>query len=129
MEGRPFEVRASRDYAYRRLVVWQKAMQLVSLVYAEVARFPADEKFALADQLKRAIVSVPSNIAEGNGRATNKDYAHFLSMARGSLYEAMTQLEISRNLGYVSINPEIEALEVELRRMLTALIKRYIPLN
>ncbi len=129
MEGRPFEVRASRDYAYRRLVVWQKAMQLVSLVYAEVARFPADEKFALADQLKRAIVSVPSNIAEGNGRATNKDYAHFLSMARGSLYEAMTQLEIARNLGYVSINPEIEALEVELRRMLTALIKRYIPLN
>ena len=129
MEGRPFEVRASRDYAYRRLVVWQKAMQLVSLVYAEFARFPADEKFALADQLKRAIVSVPSNIAEGNGRATNKDYAHFLSMARGSLYEAMTQLEIARNLGYVSINPEIEALEVELRRMLTALIKRYIPLN
>ena len=129
MEGRPFEVRASRDYAYRRLVVWQKAMQLVSLVYAEVARFPADEKFALADQLKRAIVSVPSNIAEGNGLATNKDYAHFLSMARGSLYEAMTQLEIARNLGYVSINPEIEALEVELRRMLTALIKRYIPLN
>lgn len=129
MEGRPFEVRASRDYAYRRLVVWQKAMQLVSLVYAEVARFPADEKFALADQLKRAIVSVPSNIAEGNGRVTNKDYAHFLSMARGSLYEAMTQLEIARNLGYVSINPEIEVLEVELRRMLTALIKRYIPLN
>ena len=129
MEGRPFEVRASRDYAYRRLVVWQKAMQLVSLVYAEVARFPADEKFALADRLKRAIVSVPSNIAEGNGLATNKDYAHFLSMARGSLYEAMTQLEIARNLGYVSINPEIEALEVELRRMLTALIKRYIPLN
>ena len=129
MEGCPFEVSASRDYAYRRLVVWQKAMQLVSLVYAEVARFPADEKFALADQLKRAIVSVPSNIAEGNGRATNKDYAHFLSMARGSLYEAMTQLEIARNLGYVSINPEIEALEVELRRMLTALIKRYIPLN
>ena len=115
--------------AYRQLIVWQKAMRLVVLVYAQISEFPQNERFALSDQLKRSVVSIPSNIAEGNGRASNKDYAHFLAMARGSLYETMTQLEIAQCLGYITISQEVEDLGEELRRMLTALIKRYIPLT
>jgi len=113
--------------AYRNVIVWQKAMRLVTLVYAEISAFPQSERFALADQLKRSAVSVPSNIAEGNGRATNRDYAHFLAMARGSLYETMTQLEIAQNLGYMKISEEIEFLGAEIRRMLTVLIRKFSP--
>ena len=72
-------------FFYEELVVWQKAMELVRLVYQATRRFPVDERFALTDQLRRAVVSIPSNIAEGNDRGSNKDYAHFLSIARGSL--------------------------------------------
>lgn len=84
---------------FKELIVWQKAMELVREVYRLSKQFPADERFALTDQLRRAVVSIPSNIAEGNGRAGNKDYAHFLSIARGSLFETMTQLQIAEDLG------------------------------
>lgn len=70
-------------------------MELVDKVYDLVGRFPVEERFALSDQLRRAAVSIPSNIAEGFGRETHKDFAHFLSQARGSLYEVDTQLEIA----------------------------------
>lgn len=113
--------------AYRNLKVWQKAMKLVELVYAQIRLFPDSERYALSDQLRRAVVSIPSNIAEGNGRASNKDYAHFLSIAKGSLYETMTQLEIAVMLGYVQPNQEIEALSVEVRRMLSSMIQRFSP--
>ena len=91
---------------YKELAVWQKAVQLVKMVYALIKQFPPEERFALADQVRRAVISIPSNIAEGNGRSSNRDYAHFLSIARGSLYETMTQLEIAESLGYVSIPQE-----------------------
>jgi len=112
-------------YGYRNLLVWQKAMEMVKLVYAQVKMFPAEERYALADQLRRAVTSIPSNIAEGNGRTSNKDYAHFLSIARGSLYEAMTQIDIAISLGYIDPQPEIESLSVELRRMLYTMIEKY----
>ena len=114
-----------QDYAYRRLIVWQKAMELVKLVYGQVKLLPSEERFALADQLRRAVTSIPSNIAEGNGRASNRDYAHFLAIARGSLFETMTQLEIAETLGYFSIPPAIAALAVEIRRMLGAMLQKY----
>ena len=88
-----------KNYAYRQLAVWQKAMQLVKLVYAQIRLLPPEERFALADQMRRAVTSIPSNIAEGNGRASNRDYAHFLAIARGSLFEVMTQIEIAQSLG------------------------------
>ena len=113
------------NYAYRQLVVWQKAMELVKLVYGQIRMLPSEERFALADQLRRAVTSIPSNIAEGNGRASNKDYAHFLAIARGSLFETMTQLEIAEALGYLSIPPAIAALAVEIRRMLSAMLQKY----
>ena len=77
---------------FKNLIVWQKAMELVRMVYQLSKAFPQDERYALTDQLKRAAVSIPSNIAEGNGRTSNKDYAHFLAIARGSLFETLTQI-------------------------------------
>ena len=120
---------SDENFSYRNLIVWQKAKQLVKLVYAEVKKLPADERYALGDQLRRAVVSVPSNIAEGNGRAGNKDYAHFLSIARGSLYETLAQLEIAQDLGYATLTNEIESLGVELSKMLTSLINKYTPFS
>ena len=118
-----------QDFQYRNLIVWQKAMQFSKRVYQLLAQFPATEKFALSDQVRRAAVSVPSNIAEGCGRASNRDYAHFLSIARGSLYETMTQLELAQSLGYIESIDEVEVLASEISRMLTTLMKKYIPLS
>jgi len=110
---------------YRDLAVWKKSIQLIKLVYAQIREFPSEEKYALADQLRRAVTSIPSNIAEGNGRASNKDYAHFLSIARGSLYETVNQLDIAESLGYISHSDEIENLAIELRKMLFSMIKKF----
>ena len=111
---------------FRELIVWQRAMELVKAVYAVVRTFPADERHALTAQLRRAVVSIPSNIAEGNGRATTADYAHFLAIARGSLYETMTQLQIAVDLGYVhKLMPELESLLSEVGRMLGVMLKKY----
>lgn len=88
--------------SFRELDIWVLAMDLVDHVYELINRFPAEERFALCDQLRRAVVSVPSNIAEGFGRETHKDFAHFLVQARGSLYEVETQLEIAVRRGYVN---------------------------
>ena len=82
--------------SYRDLIVWQKAMVLVTLVYKLSKKFPEDEKFGLTSQIKRSSVSIPSNIAEGYGRKYSKDYSRFLQMARGSLYECQTQFEIAK---------------------------------
>ena len=101
-------------------------MELVKAVYALSKAFPADERYALTDQLRRAVTSIPSNIAEGSGRASNADYGHFLSIARGSLYETMTQLQVAVDLGYIpAISPELESLMSEVGRMLTSMLKRY----
>ena len=111
---------------YKDLVVWQKAMELVKAVYALSKAFPPDERYALTDQLRRAVVSIPSNIAEGNGRASNADYGHFLAIARGSLYETMTQLQIAVDLGYIGEFPkELDELAVEVGRMLTSMLKKF----
>jgi len=110
---------------FRKLIVWQKAMELVRMVYQTSKGFPADERYALTDQLRRAVVSIPSNIAEGSGRASNRDYAHFLSIARGSLYETMTQLEIAQSLGYIDEYDSCNVLAQEVGRMLTSLMKKY----
>lgn len=111
--------------AFRQLVVWQKSMELVRLVYRITRTFPADERYVLTDQLRRAVVSIPSNIAEGNGRASDKDYAHFLSIARGSLYETITQLQVAQDLGYVGELPAVDVLAADVGRMLTAMLRKY----
>ena len=111
---------------FKDLIVWQRAMELVKAVYALSKAFPADERYALTDQLRRAVTSIPSNIAEGSGRASNADYGHFLSIARGSLYETMTQLQVAVDLGYIpAISPELESLMSEIGRMLGSMLKKY----
>jgi len=87
---------------YRDLVAWQRAMVLVTQVYRATEAFPRREIYGLTNQLRRAAVSVPSNIAEGKGRRSKKEYLQFLFKARGSLFEVETQLEISNNLGYIA---------------------------
>ena len=116
-------------FQYRNLIVWQKAMLLSKAVYKLIDQLPATEKYALSDQVRRAVVSVPSNIAEGCGRASNRDYAHFLAIARGSLYETMTQLELAQLLGFIDTIKDVEELASEISRMLTSLMKKYIPLS
>jgi four helix bundle protein len=85
---------------YERLEVWQQAMDLVVLVYELTQSLPVEERFALSDQMRRCAVSIPSNIAEGASRRSNKEFAQFLYVAKGSASELQTQLEIGRRVGY-----------------------------
>lgn len=87
---------------YRELIAWQKAMDLVEMVYALTRSWPKDEQYALTSQIRRASVSVPSNIAEGQGRTSTNEFLSHLSIAYGSLMEVETQLLIARRLGYVA---------------------------
>ena len=88
--------------SFHDLIVWQKAMQLVEEVYRLTQSFPKEELYGLTNQVRRAAVSIPSNIAEGQGRNSTKEFQHFLSIARGSLYEVITQLLIAQGLKYVT---------------------------
>lgn len=90
--------------SFRDLHVWQNAMDIVTDVYNLTSKFPASEQFGLTSQMRRAAVSIPSNIAEGKHRGTRKDYRQFLLIAFGSIAELETQLEISKRLKY--INPD-----------------------
>jgi len=86
---------------YRDLKVWQMAMTLTEAIYRATESFPSRETYALANQLQRAAVSIPSNIAEGHARSSTKDYLRFVSISHGSLAEAETQLELAHRLGYI----------------------------
>jgi four helix bundle protein len=110
--------------SYRDLIVWRKGMDLVTEIYRVTRCFPRDELYGLTNQLRRAAVSVPSNIAEGQARFSRKEFHHFLSQARGSLVEIETQLSIAENLGYLAPNhtrPLFEKVS-ELGRVLNGLI-------
>lgn len=89
-------------YSYKNLEVYKESKALVTMVYKLLKNFPREEQFALCDQLRRAVISVSSNIAEGSGRTSAKDQAHFLEMAFGSLMEVDCQIDIAHELGYVS---------------------------
>jgi len=108
---------------YKRLIAWQKAMDLVEDVYRLTQLFPDGERFGLIDQLRRAVVSIPSNIAEGQGRGRGKDFERFLRMANGSRQEVETQLLISARLGYIKEQQveEIIFKTMELGRIITGL--------
>jgi four helix bundle protein len=90
----------SKASHYRELLVWQRAIQMVVNVYKLTRQFPREEQFGLTRQLRRAAISVASNIAEGHGRASTGEYRQFLGMARGSNFEVQTQLVIARELGF-----------------------------
>ena len=111
--------------SYRDLVAWQKAMKFVTAIYEVTQRFPSEERYGLTNQLRRASVSVPSNIAEGQAHFSQKEFHHFLSMARGSLVEIETQLLIARNLKYLqpAKAEDLLATADELGRILADLIQ------
>jgi four helix bundle protein len=115
--------------AYGDLVAWQKAMDLVEFVYRATKSFPQEERFGLVSQLRRAVVSVPSNVAEGQGRSSTNEFLHHLSIARGSLYEVETQVLIARRLTYVSESQceEIMSLADEVGRLLRGLARSLSP--
>jgi len=109
---------------YKKLVVWQKSMDLVKKIYAYGHAFPQCEKFGLWSQITRSAVSVPSNIAEGSGRSTQPERLRFVSIARGSLYELETQLEIAEHLGYIKNDLELHSLIDEIAKMLTKMLSK-----
>ena len=90
------------EYQFERLNAWQEARKMVVAVYHLLKIFPNEERYALCDQLRRAAISVPSNIAEGNGRMALKEQIHFLEIAYGSVMEIYCQLQLALDLGYIS---------------------------
>jgi len=108
---------------YRDLLVWQKSIDLVKMIYAATRSFPTHERFALTDQIRRAAVSIPSNIAEGSSRLGKAEFRRFLSIARGSTAEVDTQIVIACDLGYITPadGDDLRRRVVEIRRMLRGL--------
>jgi len=116
---------------YRDLAAWKKSMDLVVEIYRLAKRFPSDEQWGLTSQIRRAVVSIPANIAEGNGRIHRGDYLRFLSVARGSLTEVETHLQIAVRLAYIDRQTarEVWLLLQEVGRLLNALIRSLEPYN
>jgi four helix bundle protein len=117
---------AKMGQSFRDLLVWQRAIQLSLAVYKLTSDFPASERFGLVHQLRRAAVSVASNIAEGYGRSTRGEYVLFLGHARGSIFEIQTQLTISEGLSFGAAQARRAAndLSVEVSRMLVAMMSK-----
>lgn len=112
--------------SFRDLVVWQKSIELTALIYRLTSSFPKEELYGLASQIRRSAVSVPSNIAEGQGRLTTGEFRQFLGMARGSNCELQTQLEIARTLRFGDVRQidEAEGISHEVGKMLHAMLAK-----
>jgi four helix bundle protein len=112
-------------HSYRDLIVWQKAIAMVTHVYKATQSFPSSEAYGLTSQLRRSAVSVASNIAEGQGRISKPEFRQFLGIARGSLIEMETQIVIASNLGYLprDVSDALSALSAEVSRLLHGLMQ------
>lgn len=116
---------------FRKLDAYIYAKELVKQVYALIKKFPKEEQYALCDQLRRAVISIPSNIAEGSGRMTTKDQSHFYSIAYGSLMEVLAQLDVAWELEYITAT-EFETLELLINKeakILSGLVAKRNSLN
>lgn len=111
--------------SHRDLIVWQKAMDLVVTVYRATETFPKAETYGLTSQIRRAVTSIPANIAEGQGRRLAKEFVYFLANARGSLLELDTHLEAATRLGYLkaAVHADLQAQLDEVGRMLNGLMR------
>ncbi len=118
---------ANEIFGYRKLIAYQKAKEVVKRTYKLLKKFPSDERFAMCDQLRRASVSITSNIAEGVNRYPIKDKSHFIEMAYGSLMEVSSQFEIAEDLNYITPEERInmDQLIEEVARLLSGLQKSY----
>lgn len=117
------KIQVSSKASFRKLVAWQKAIILVKAIYQISASFPKEEVYGLTSQLKRAAVSIPSNIAEGSSRQSHVEFIRFINIARGSLAEVETQLEIAKELEFINLE-ELSALSLkteEIGRLLSGL--------
>ena len=112
--------------SYKDLTVWQKSMELTAEVYRLVGKLPKEETYALSDQMRRSVVSIPSNIAEGQDRNSSRAFVQFLNIARGSRAELETQLLICQKIGYLSESDVKETICLlnEIGKMLSALINK-----
>ena len=112
--------------SYRELIVWQKGVDLSVRIYDATKSFPQEEAFGMTSQIRRSAISIPSNIAEGYGRSSQADFARFLKIASGSLYELQTQLEISKKIKYITSEQfdNIWNLSIEIGKMLSSLISK-----
>ena len=109
---------------HHRLDAWRHAMALVTVIYNITRQFPKEELYGLTSQIRRAAVSVPSNITEGAGRSGHREFVQFLSIARGSLSELETQLLIAANLGYMDTKHQAFELLEQVSRLITGLHKK-----
>ena len=116
-------------FGYRKLIAYQKAKEVVKRTYKLLKKFPAEERYAMCDQLRRASVSVTSNIAEGVNRFSVKDKSHFIEIAYGSLMEVSSQFEIAEELDYITVEDRmsIDELIREEARLLSGLQNSYKP--
>ena len=116
-------------FGYRKLIAYQKGKEVVKRTYQLLKKFPAEERYAMCDQLRRASVSITSNIAEGVNRFSVKDKVHFIEIAFGSLMEVSSQFEIAEELGYITTNDRLSMDELvkEVARLLSGLRKAYQP--
>ncbi len=116
-------------FGYRKLIAYQKAKEIVKHTYKMLKKFPSEERYAMCDQLRRASVSITSNIAEGVNRYSVKDKAHFIEMAFGSLMEVSSQFEIAEELGYIMTEDRLSMDELvkDEARLLSGLQKTYKP--
>ena len=114
---------------YKELNVWQKAIELVKEVYKLTEHFPNNEQYGLTSQIRRAAVSIPSNIAEGAGRKSNKEFEHFLSISLGSCFELETQVIISQELNFINSDNcnKADELILEIQKMIRGLQKSLQP--
>ena len=114
-------------FGYRNLIAYQKAKEVVKRTYKLLKKFPAEERYAMCDQLRRASVSITSNIAEGVNRYSVKDKSHFIEMSYGSLMEVSSQMEIAEELGYITSAERLsmDQLIEEVARLLSGLQKTY----
>ena len=117
-------------FGYRKLIAYQKAKEVVKRTYKLLKKFSAEERYAMCDQLRRASVSITSNIAEGINRYSVKEKAHFIEMAYGSLMEVSSQFEISEDLGYITTDDRMSMDELikDVARLLSGLQNSYKPL-
>lgn len=116
-------------FGYRKLIAYQKAKEIVKRTYKLLKKFPAEERYAMCDQLRRAVLSITSNIAEGVNRFSVKDKAHFIEIAYGSLMEVSSQIEIAEELEYISTEDRMsmDLLIEEDARLLSGLLNSYKP--
>jgi len=113
-----------RRNSYRDLIIWQKSMHLVKEIYLLSKTFPKEELYGLTSQIRRCAISIPSNIAEGRGRGSDKEFIRFLQISLGSLYELETQIELAKELNFIQDNGIILEKCIEIEKMINSMITK-----